>query len=100
MRMFLMACCAMLIGTSAFGQAPKSTLVDYMMSFNSAKDGKLTKEQLTDRRLHRLFTEADADNDGVVTVDELKALSTKLEAAIAQDGGTGKGGKGPPPKPK
>src|SRR4051812_8272022 len=55
-------------------------LVTYLMSFNKKKDGKLTKEELTDTRLHRLFDEADADKDGFVTEKELTTLVEKLAA--------------------
>jgi hypothetical protein len=93
-------------------------LITYMMSFNKKKDGKLTKEELTDKRLHRLFDQADTDKDGVVTVDELKALVEKFAAEEKKwssgpgkfgpfgPGGFGPGGFGPggpgkfgPPQP-
>jgi hypothetical protein len=60
-----------------------------LMAFNKKKDGKLTKEELTDERLHRLFDRADANKDGVVTKEELVAL---YEKEFAQGGGPGKGG--------
>jgi len=47
------------------------------MKFNKSKDGKLTKDEITDKRLLPLFERADADHDGVVTADELKALYAK-----------------------
>src|SRR3954462_12829566 len=65
-----------------------STIVTRMMAFNKKKDGKLTKEEVTDTRLHRLFDMADADKDGIVTRNELIALAAKLEA---EEGGPGKG---------
>src|SRR5579872_1944517 len=57
-----------------------SSLVVKMMAFNKKKDGKLTKDEVTDPRLHRLFDMADANKDGVVTKEELMALAAKLEA--------------------
>src|SRR5471030_1241291 len=48
-----------------------------LMAFNKAKDGKLTKAELTDPRLHALFDRADANKDGVVTTAELEALFAK-----------------------
>jgi EF hand len=64
-----------------------------LMAFNKAKDGKLTKEELTDKRLHALFDRADTNKDGVVTRAELEALfqKEKLEGGF----GPGPGGKGP-----
>ena len=71
-------------------------IVVKMMEFNKKKDGKLTKEELTDERLHRLFDRADTNKDGVVTKEELVAL---YEKEFAQ-GGDDRGGKGPPDKDK
>jgi hypothetical protein len=103
------------------GTTPKdysnSSIVTKMMAFNTTKDGKLTKDQVTDPRLHRLFELADTNKDGVVTKEELMALAAKMDAEWGQGGGGpggkgkgdpfGKGGKGkggpggfgPPPKP-
>ena len=66
--------------------------VKKLMAFNKAKDGKLTKTELTDTRLHALFDRADTDKDGVVTRAELEALFAK-ESLPA--GGGGPGGDGP-----
>jgi Spy/CpxP family protein refolding chaperone len=71
-----------------------SPLVTRMMAFDKNKDGKLTKDEVTDERLHRLFDQADTNKDGVVTKEELMALAAKLEAESAQGGG-GPGGRGP-----
>ena len=46
-----------------------------MMAFDKDKDGKLTKAEVSDERLHRLFDRADADKDGFVTKQELTALA-------------------------
>ena len=55
-----------------------------MMTFDKNKDGKLTKDEVTDVRLHRLFDRADANKDGVVTKEELMALAAKLDAEYGQ----------------
>ena len=55
-------------------------LVARMMEFDKDQDRKLTRAEVTDARLHRLFDRADADKDGVVTRDELTALAAR-EAA-------------------
>ena len=52
------------------GPALNVDIVEYMMSFNKSKDGKLTKEELTDRRLYRVFDRADKDKHGYVTREE------------------------------
>src|SRR5262245_31968263 len=52
-------------------------LVARMMGFDKDKDGKLTKDEVTDRRLLRLFDRADTDKDGVVTKEELTALAAR-----------------------
>src|SRR5437879_798269 len=67
-----------------------------LMAFNKAKDGKLTKEELTDPRLHALFERADTNKDGVVTRAELEAL---FQREKIEGGGFGPGGdKGKGPK--
>jgi hypothetical protein len=72
-------------------------LVVKMMAFNKKKDGKLTKDEVTDERLHRLFDMADTNKDGIVTKEELMALAAKLEAEYGQGGGRGgPGGPGGP----
>jgi hypothetical protein len=72
-----------------------SPLVTKMMAFNKKKDGKLTKDEVTDERLHRLFDMADANKDGVVTKEELIALAVKLDEENGRGGGfDGPGGPG------
>jgi hypothetical protein len=63
-----------------------------MMEFDKNNDGKLTKDEVTDERLTRLFDRADANKDGTVTKEELTALATREQA---NDRG-GPGGFGPP----
>ena len=63
-----------------------------MMAFDANKDGKLTKEELTDTRLHALFDRADTNKDGVVTREELEALFAKETLPAGGDFG-GKGDK-------
>jgi EF hand len=82
-------------------------IVSRMMAFDKNKDGKLTREEITDARLLRLFDKADANKAGVVTKDELLAVAKQMVADLASEGGGkggpggGKGGpgggKGPPP---
>ena len=67
-----------------------------MMAFDKNNDGKLTRDEVTDERLIRLFERADADKNGTVTEDELNALAQREHA----DEGGGPGGfgfGGPPP---
>jgi hypothetical protein len=71
-----------------FGDSP---IVTKLMAYNTTKDGKLTKAQLTDQRLHRLFDLADTNKDGVVTREELMALAAKLDEEFPQGGGFGGG---------
>ena len=93
---------AVVVGLSgaAFGQAAGGEKKDYsqspvfvkMMAMDKNKDGKLTKDEVTDQRLMRLFEEADTNHDGVVTREELLALAAKLEAEVPA--GSGRGGPG------
>ena len=78
-------------GTPDAGKAqPKdlsnSTIVTRMMAFDKNKDGKLTKDEVTDVRLHALFDRADTNKDGVVTKEELMALAAKMDAEFGQGG--------------
>jgi hypothetical protein len=84
-------------GPGAPRKSTAADLVARMMAFDADKDGKLTKDEVTDERLHRLFDRADADKDGIVTKNELTALATK-EAPKARGGrpGFGSPGGGPP----
>ena len=70
-------------------------LVSRMMAFDKNKDGKLTRDEVTDPRLERMFDRADADHDGVVTKEELTAWATKT---AAEDSGNrdARDGMGPP----
>ena len=76
--------------------APADGLVARMMAFDKDGDGKLTKSEVTDERLHRLFDRADADKDGTVTKAELAALEAKESASFRG----GPGGFGPPGGPR
>jgi EF hand len=75
-------------------------LVTRMMEFDKDKDGKLTKAEVTDERLHRLVERADADKDGIVTKEELTALAAREQSTIRGGGpgfGPPGGGPGGPP---
>ncbi|MDB5175007.1 MAG: hypothetical protein JWN51_3780 [Phycisphaerales bacterium] len=84
-----------------------SSVVTRMMAFDKKKDGRITRDEVTDNRLLRLFDQADANKDGVVTKEELTALAAKLEADTPQRDGRGRppaggkdfgpGGPGGPP---
>src|SRR5689334_22637507 len=104
LRILLAMSCAVLLLSQAAAQAPAekpasgkdaakdystSSIVVRMMAFDKNKDGKLTKDEVTDARLHRLFDRADANKDGVVTREELLALAVQLEAEYPQRGGRG-----------
>ncbi len=76
-----------------------ASFVDRMLAFDKNNDGKLSKDEVTDERLGRLFDRADANKDGTVTKDELTAL-----AAREASGNAGRrrrpgppGSDGPPP---
>ena len=89
--------------TAAAGQPPDdgprpdgasniSNTVARMMRLDKNKDGKLTKAELSDPRLRRLFDRADADKDGAVTRAELTTLATEWQ----EREGNGPPGFGPP----
>jgi len=96
----------LLVGTLAAAQGPDGRpgpggpddLVARMLDFDKDKDGKLTKAEVTDPRLSRLFDRADADKDGTVTKSELTALAAK-ERVEDRGGFGGPGGPGGPSGP-
>src|ERR1700679_3232234 len=49
-------------------------LVEHMMAFDKNKDGKLTRDEITDSRLLRLFDQADTKKAGVETKERLTFL--------------------------
>jgi hypothetical protein len=91
------------LGGVAFGQSSGGEKKDYsqspvfvkMMAMDKNKDGKLTRDEITDSRLLRLFDEADTNHDGVVTREELLALAAKLEAEVPAGSSRGGSGGGP-----
>jgi hypothetical protein len=96
------------IGLAADAQQSSSAdaFVARMMAFDLNHDGKLTRAEITDERLLTVFEDADANHDGIVTADELKAYYAKESASnqSREPGGTGgrgggrggRGGFGPP----
>lgn len=77
------------------GSAAPDGLAARLMTFDKNKDGKLTRDEITDDRLLRLFDRADANRDGVVTKDELSSLATQSAAEEPRGGGP-RGGQGGP----
>jgi hypothetical protein len=80
----MMLTCGLLVAASLAtaqgpggGPPPADDLVVRMMAFDKDNDGKLTKAEVTDERLHRLFDRADVNKDGSVTKEELTALEAK-----------------------
>jgi hypothetical protein len=76
------------------GNETVDEFVNKIMAFNKAKDGKLTKEELTDRRLHGLFERADTKKQGYVTRADLEALFAREKLAGGFGFGFGDKGKG------
>jgi hypothetical protein len=82
-------------GASNSASVDARDLVSRMMAFDTNNDGKLTRDEVTDERLIRLFERADADKNGTVTADELSALAQREHAD--EGGGPGGFGFGGPP---
>jgi outer membrane protein assembly factor BamB len=74
--------------------AAVNEMVSRMLAFDKNKDGKLTRDEMSDSRMERMFDRADADHDGVVTKEELTAWATKM--AADDRGGPPRGDMGPP----
>ncbi|HEX4795983.1 MAG TPA: hypothetical protein VH370_19500 [Humisphaera sp.] len=93
-------CLTTMLSMAAAQNAPQadpanSSVVTKMLSFDKKKDGKLTRDEITDTRFLRFFDMADTNNDGIVTKEELTALAAKLDAEAPAGGGRGgPGGRG------
>lgn len=73
------------------GNQPAVTVessVNRLMTYDTDGDGKLSKAEVTDSRLQPLLQRCDANNDGIVTRDELTAQISK-EAALPARSGSG-----------
>ncbi len=81
-------------GGGGGGGGGAGDLINRMMAFDKNEDGKLSKDEVTDSRLTRLFDRADTDKDGVVTRDELTALAAR-EPVNDRGGPRGGPGGGP-----
>lgn len=88
----MFASSAMAQPAPAAKDAVVSPVVTKMMAFDKNKDGKLSRDEMTDERLLRLFELADVDKDGIVTREELTAMAAKLDAEMPA--GRGRGGPG------
>ena len=73
-------------------ESPDSFVAD-MMAFDSNHDGRLSRSEISDSRLLRLFDRADSNHDGFVTPEELLNLSRKESAEFVPN----RGGPGGPP---
>jgi len=71
------------------GAGRPSEMVDTLFSFDVNKDGKLSKEEVPER-MQGIFARADADNDGILTREELTKATATQERR-------GERGDGPPP---
>ncbi|MDB5352347.1 MAG: pcaH 3 [Planctomycetota bacterium] len=80
-------------GAAPSKSADVDDLVSRMMAFDQDQSGTLTRAEITDERLHRLFDRADANKDGPITKAELTALAEK---AHVEDRGGPRGGPGGP----
>lgn len=86
-------------GPGGFGQGGPGRSDDFlarMMAFDRNQDGSLTRDEVSDPRLGRLFDRADADKNGAVTRQELTALAAQEPANGPGGGPGGPGGFGPP----
>lgn len=90
-----MASHAMAQATAPAKDYSNSPVVTRLMAFDANHDGKLTREEVTDARLHRLFDLADTKHEGVVTKEQLMALAAQLDKEYpARSGRGGPGGPG------
>jgi Ca2+-binding EF-hand superfamily protein len=72
------------------GASPEQ-LVTQLMSFDKNGDGVLTQDELPER-MHALFTRGDANHDGRLTPDEIRAMAVHTGGANGRIGGAGSAG--------
>ncbi|HEV3417322.1 MAG TPA: hypothetical protein VG056_10925 [Pirellulales bacterium] len=65
-----------------------------MMAFSKSKDGNLSRQDITDDRLLRLFDRIDAKHEATVTKEQLVAFATKLAEDDNDGDRRGPGGPG------
>ena len=82
-------------GEGAGGRAPSAeeTVARYL-SLDANKDGKLTKDEVPER-MQGFITRADADNDGIVTKEELTKMAEQQASGDGRGGFAGPRGAGP-----
>ena len=82
------------------GGGPQAML-QQIMSLDANGDGALTPAEVTDVRLQQMLKQADADNNGAVTREELIAAMSNQGGGGGgpKGGGPGAGGHGGPPRP-
>jgi len=87
------------------GAPSREQILSRLLTFDRNQDGRLTRDEIPDERLLRLFDRADADRDGVATREELTAVAAQIAAEgppAGGPGGFGPGGRGGfagPPEP-
>ncbi len=77
----------------------ESPIVTKLMGYSKKEPGKLSRDEVTDERLLRLFDMADTKKEGVVTKEQLIVAAAKLEAEMPAGGGRGGPGGGGPGGP-
>lgn len=69
--------------------------IERMMSYDENEDGKLSKDELPERLAERMFDRLDADGDGLLDDNEMKAFATqRTEAGAGRGGRRGRQGRG------
>lgn len=77
-------------GAGGGGAPDPQQFVDRMMANDANGDGKLAKDEVPGGFADRLFEQGDANKDGFLTADELKAIASRQGGP----GGGGRGGQG------
>lgn len=86
------------------GQGP-AQIIEKFRALDANKDGKITKDEVKDERMQRIFERLDADKNGEVTLEEIRKVMAQMEAlqggrrgpeGRGERGPEGRGGFGPP----
>jgi hypothetical protein len=90
-------------GAPGGGALNPAQLIEKLKVLDANKDGKISKDEVKDERLQRLFDRMDADKNGEVTKEEMEKLIGQMGAlegggrGRGERNGEGRGGRGGPP---
>ena len=81
-------------GAPGGGALNPAQLIEKLKGLDANKDGKISKDEVKDERLQRLFERMDADKNGEVTKEEMEKLIGQMGVVVAAVNGMVRGAAG------